>query len=142
MSKTTFSGPIRTGKNRGYPTGNTIGVLPAVQSVVVSAGAKKGFIAVPPNSAMLDVITILDAAVAGSAASYSIRVGVSADEDQYATMSVSAKSVYRATTGASGVSWRNLGTQDANIVTVDATVATSTAGAFSGIVHIVYLQGE
>lgn len=143
MGKTTFSGPVRVGKDTGAGITTTLGIVPVVQSVVVSAAAKKAFIAVPPNSQLIDVYTIIDTAVAGSAASYTVRIGVSADEDQYATMSVSGKNIYRPTTSVSGISWKSLGTSAANLVTVDATVATSsTTGAFAGVVHIVYKPGS
>jgi hypothetical protein len=143
MSRTTFSGPVRTGKEAGHALGNTIGTVLAVQSVVVSGGAKKGFVMVPPNCELIDVMAVIETAVAGSAASYTIRIGTSADEDQYAGISVSGKNTYHTLTGVSGAAWKTLGASAANRVTVDATVANSaTTGAFAGVVHITYKQGS
>lgn len=141
MAKTTFSGPIRTGKDTGAPTTRTIGTVSLVQACTVVAGAMKNILVFPPNSSMIGSTVIVRQAVSGIAAGVTVRIGVSADEARHGSVAVSAARAYDMTT-ASGATWWALGTADANLVSVDATAQASAAELtqFDAIVLVRYIQ--
>ena len=143
MSKTTFSGPLRTGKNTGVPVTTTLGHLVAEQRVTVAVASKKARLFLPPNSSLIEGTIFVTDAVSGIAAGVNVRLGTSADEGKFSVTPVSARNLYRIA-AVSAPSVLNFGTSVANTIAVDATAQASAADlvAFQAVVSILYRQGE
>jgi len=134
MGVTTFSGPIRTGRDPGIPGQDTRGtvVLSQVGTVGAAVAARKSQIQLPPNCRLVDftiyVLQAVSASAGGTAAT--LRIGTSADSTRYGSLPVSAVGIYRPTlvqvsvrAMASGA-----GSADFNLVVFDATVQASASG--------------
>lgn len=143
MSKTTFSGPIRTGKDYGIPVQNTIGTVLLVQAATVAVGALKNFVVLPPNSSMVGATVIVRQAVSGVAAGVNVRIGSSADATKYGTVPVSAVRSYDVT-AVSGATVVNVGTADYTVIAIDATAQASAAEMtqFDAVTYIRYIQNS
>lgn len=142
MTKSTFSGPIRTGKDYGSPYTNTIGTVVAVQRATVASGALKNYWVLPPNSEILRFEVLVDGS-AGQVTGCLVEFGTSADQNKYGSVSVSATGVYAPlATAVSGAALKNAGTADSNIVTIVASALASGAAmvGFAAVGRIFYLQ--
>lgn len=145
MGITTFSGPIRTGRDIGPPSQNTRGTVVLHQAGTVLAGANtmKTQVQVPPNCRLIDVMANVRQAVSGIAAGVNIRIGTSADSARFATIPVSAAGNYRLPTAGSAAAFvSGLGTADFNLVVADATAQASAADLtqFDAVVNFYYVQ--
>ena len=143
MSKSTFSGPVRTGKDYGSPYTNTIGTVIAVQRATVLSGALKNYFVLPPNSEILQLDVLVDGS-AGQVTGCLVDFGTSADQAKYGSVSVSAVGLYRPlATGVSGAALKSAGAADSNIVTIVASALASGAAmvGFAAVGRIYYLQG-
>jgi len=81
MAKTTFVGPVRTGKDTGVSAVNTIGILEAVQFATVAATTQFAFL--PSLSDITQIFAIVpigsSAGAAGSVINFSNAAGAAAN---------------------------------------------------------------
>ena len=143
MSKTQFSGPIRTGKNTGIPGQDTVGTLTAWQQATVAAGAMKNQLQFPADCQPLDFVVYVRGS-AGQVPGVNVRLGTSADPTQYASIPVSATGIYptlRANVSAPAMV-SGFGMGDFNILAIDATAQASAAAlvGFDAVVGVWYTQ--
>jgi len=143
MAKTTFSGPIRTGKDYGSPLNNTLGTVQLIQTATVAVGAMKNFVVLPPNCSLLGGTAVVRDAVSGVAAGVNIRIGTTADATKYAIVPVSAARAYDIT-AVSGANTVSIGSGDSNLIAIDATAQASAADvvAFNAVVYLRYIQNQ
>ena len=142
MARTTFSGPIRTGKESGIPTTQTLGVVLVEQRATVAVGAMKKQIQVPANCFPTNMITVVSQAVSGIAAGVNIRVGTSANVNAYCTIPTSAAGVVQLA-NVSAANWlAGFGTGESNVIAFDATAQASAADLtqFSAVCILTYRQ--
>jgi hypothetical protein len=141
MSKTTFSGPIRTGRDPGYSAARSIGYVPVTQQVRFSAGTID-YVVLPPASRVVDIRTVVFTALSGAPGA-DVRVETSAGL-QFANFSISAKGVYEADAATvSAPAWLSAVPDGSPLaVVIDVTAPTSSAAAehLFGMVNLTYLQ--
>jgi len=147
MGRTTFSGPIRTGRNVGIPGQNTIGTVYLMQEATVTNAAKKNQLQMPADCLIDDFLVHCRVAVSvlGSASTnVNIRLGTSADATRYGAILVSAAGVYRSISANTSVRalGSGMGTGDFNILAVDSTVTGSAALVtdYDAVVKVLYHQ--
>lgn len=117
----------------------TLGGVVVSQSTTVlsSASGPSGFgstseMRLPANSQIVDMMLHVRTSASGNAGGMLVRVGTSADEDQFANILCSAIGTYRIGgagnligAAASGAAWQNVGANAAQ-VHIDVTAQTST----------------
>lgn len=114
MGKTTFSGPIQTGKNTGAPSTTTLGIVTVTQVASFSAAITSAHtVAVLPTpcritNMYLDVDTAF-ATTVSAAADHNLKVGIIGDTTRFVDVGISGVARYDLTTGVSGnaiTKWR------------------------------------
>jgi len=150
MGKTTFSGPVRTGKDTGVPATTTLGTMEVVQGVsLASTTSGASTVVLPPNTKINEMQVEVHVPTSASTAAdnnMSIRVGNSADLDYFADITVSAKGIYRTGAGinvaaASSKSWLDTGASATQLY-IDVTAAGSAADVskFDAYFTVKYIQ--
>lgn len=137
MATTTFSGPIRTGKDPGYSDGRTIGVVALTQfaEVTNTMTSANSVFALPGNSAVQDFIIDVTSAFTGDG---TIELGIPGNTTYFGSVGVSAAQRYAVVPGANGADWFQVSANDFR-VTARVTGAPSAGAA---TVRINYEQKE
>lgn len=143
MSKTSFSGPIRTGKITGIPGQDTMGTLVATQQCTCSSAALKNQIVLPANCQPLDFFCIVTGS-AGQVPGMNVFFGTSSDQSKYATIKASATGITRPLAAAiSGQAvLTGFGNSDYNVLAIETTAQASATAlvGWEAIVGITYVQ--
>lgn len=149
MARTTFSGPVRTGRDTGVPGTTTIGTLVATQmTTVADATSGASSIVLPQDAGIkgMSVIVVTPATTTNTQGML-IRVGTTTDAVYYANIKVSAAGVYYVgvapnVAAASAANWKNVSTSGPQRLYIDVTAATTAGetGGFEGLVYIDYFQ--
>lgn len=155
MGKSTWSGPIRTGRDTGAPSTTTIGVVAPTQFCTVTGNTSGAVnIVIPQGADIWDmrVVVYRESSAAGSAATSGllIRIGNVTDEDYFGQIKVSSAGIYVAGGGAlnlptavSAASWRDLAGDTRLSIDVTAAVAGSAgegAANFDARLYVTYFQ--
>ncbi len=158
MGKSTFSGPLRTGR-RNLPTANTYGHVGAQQKVGVSGVAGAGththaFASRLPSCDITGIrLNIQNAFAATAAAVVHMKVGTTAAASAFGTFAVLAAGAYEfglvGTSGAGFVeadpasamtNWADVAEGTGIVVTVSAPI--TAAASSRGIVYVSYYQNR
>ena len=157
MGKSTFSGPLRTGR-RNLPTANTYGHVAVQQKVGVSgvAGAGTHTHAFASRLPACDItgirLNVSSSFAATAAAIVHMKVGTTALASAYGTFAVLAEGAYEfGLVGSSGAShveaaasamtnWANVAEGTGIVVTVSAPVTALVSSR--GIVYVSYYQNS
>ncbi len=152
MGKSTFSGPIRTGR-RNTPQSDTYGHVMAAQKIIVSAAAGAGGTTYTiasrlPACDLVDITAIIQVPFAATAAAIShLKVGTTADSNLYGEILVLSEGVYKfglvdstaATIDSSALAaWNGISEGTNIVVTISAAVTALTSGR--GQVYVTYYQ--
>ncbi len=130
MGKSTFSGPIRTGKEGdGTVATVTLGIVPATQKTIVSGEATVTVARLPGRTVdILDFTIVADGAYNATAnASTNFLFGDGTTDNLYGTISVSARGVYKVALGHANAS--ALATGASNWLGASGTVVVNTSSA-------------
>lgn len=145
MTSTTFQGPVQTGQDTGAPASTTIGTLVATQRVTVAGTTSGASSIVLPSCTITDMVLDVLVSASGNAGGMLVRVGTTADADQYASIKGSAAGRYRLgvapnlTSGSAAAMETVAGPQR---LFIDVTAAGSAGNTenFSGLLTILYVQ--
>lgn len=145
MGKTTFSGPLRVGKNTGVSSTSTIGTTVIEQSVTVAATTSGASTIVVPQDARITQISLLvRTAATDNSGGINVRVGNSSDVDYFATVKGSASNIYMCgvapnVAAASAASWYNMSADTQVYVDVTAAATAAETAGFVGILSVQYI---
>lgn len=149
MASSTFSGPIRVGKNTGVPGNTVLGTLIATQLVSLASNTSgASTIVLPQNAQITDMVVIVQTSASANTQGMLIRVGTTSDATYFANIKCSAPGLYSPfsapnLTAASAAAWKNVNSSNAQQLYIDVTAATSAAGQtdnFEGILLVSYFQ--
>lgn len=145
MARTTFKNGIRVGKDHGASSLNTLGdvllVQEATAAVGVSAGSGQAF-RLPANATIHDIKYRQITAESSAGASHTIRVGTSADETFFGSLTVTNGATTNTVAVSAGAADNWIDLSNDTSVFVDVTAAASAGTQLSGILSIQYYMSS
>jgi hypothetical protein len=151
MANTTFKGPVRTGRDPGFPAERTIGHVLVQQGTTVhsnTSGASS--IVIPPDTRISNMQVIVTTSVENALTQGAlIRVGNTADATRYASIKVSGLGVYHVgvapnVAAGSAAAWITGTGADPQRLFIDVTSAVAASAAdladLQAVLNVDYFQ--